>query len=480
MFNDSVQAFYRVKIIGEWYGQDHRSGHPVLVNAEGRRYFYIMNYHGLERVEADYPHLTDPSKYEHFTCFVPGTTYDTARTHLDRTSEGKISYRWKPHTDPLNRRRQDELVRLGKITADEGLWRLRDVESGTLALVDPASVFWNNFRKRWIMIAYEFTGGIWFFEGDTPTGPWVYGEKIVSHEHYDFYNVGQHPLFDQDNGRLIYFEGTYTTGFSGNTHETPLYDYNQIMYRLALDDRRLTLPAPVYHLNDRHAQQKYQMRESVDSLNLWERIDKIPFYAIPPYGKNDDFIPIFGNPTENGFVLTAESQGNKRPIFYALPAEIPSDPVSGTWLCRATQGVNSQQDVHLDLMKNGDQVEGPLVRKGTYREGKLDLVVEVFDYILTGTLKDGNLTGEYRKLDGKDTGQWTGKRIRAANRFNHASSSVPLYEYKDSDGRFLYSVDSTLAGLAMKRTPQPICRVWPNPSSVIALDYKTRPVPLVP
>ncbi len=480
VFNDSAQAFEQVKIINEWYGQDHRSGHPVLVNAGGHSYFYIINYDGLERVEADYRHLTDPSQYEHFTCYATGAKYDTARTNLDRTREGDIIYGWKSNTDALNHRRQDELIRAGRITAREGLWQLRDIEGGTPVPVDPSSVFWNNFRKRWIMIAYEFTGGVWFFEGDTPTGPWAYGRKIVSHEHYDFYNVGQHPLFDQEKGRLIYFEGTYTTGFSGNTCETPLYNYNQIMYRLALDDTLLALPAPVYHLKSRRDEEEYQMREGVDSSDLWESIDKIPFYAIPPERKNDDFIPVFSKATENGTVLETKSRAHIKPIFYALPAEVPPDPVSGTWLCKPTPEDDSQSNVRVVLRKNGGQIEGPCVKQGTYKDGQLDLVLQVADYILTGTLKDGNLTGDYRKLDGKESGKWVGERINKTHDANYASSSVPLYEYRDSAGRYLYSVDSTLTDRAMKRTPQPLCRVWPNPSSVIALDYKTRPARLLP
>jgi hypothetical protein len=48
-----------------------------------------------------------------------------------------------------------------------------------------------------------------------------------------------HPFFDQEGGRIIYFEGTYASTFSGNTNPTPRYDYNQIMYRLDLADPRL-------------------------------------------------------------------------------------------------------------------------------------------------------------------------------------------------------------------------------------------------
>lgn len=54
-----------------------------------------------------------------------------------------------------------------------------------------------------------------------------------------FYNPVHHPVFDQEGGRLIYLEGTYANTFSGNPDATPRYDYNQIMYRLALDDPKL-------------------------------------------------------------------------------------------------------------------------------------------------------------------------------------------------------------------------------------------------
>ena len=58
----------------------------------------------------------------------------------------------------------------------------------------------------------------------------------------DFYNPKQHPFYDQEGGRIIYFEGTYTNSFSGNPVQTPRYEYNQIMYRLDLSDPRLKLP----------------------------------------------------------------------------------------------------------------------------------------------------------------------------------------------------------------------------------------------
>jgi hypothetical protein len=53
------------------------------------------------------------------------------------------------------------------------------------------------------------------------------------------YNVSHHPQFNQDGGRLIYFEGTYVETFSQAKVKTPRYNYNQMMYRLDLSDPRL-------------------------------------------------------------------------------------------------------------------------------------------------------------------------------------------------------------------------------------------------
>ena len=64
----------------------------------------------------------------------------------------------------------------------------------------------------------------------------------MTHYKYTIYNPVHHPFSDQEGGRLIYFEGTVSNTFSGSQAEIPAYDYNQMMYRLALDDPRLVLP----------------------------------------------------------------------------------------------------------------------------------------------------------------------------------------------------------------------------------------------
>lgn len=112
------------------------------------------------------------------------------------------------------------------------------------------SISWNEYRKRWVMIFGETRsdekntdpsrlGEIWYAEAVSPFGPWDRCVKVVTHDRYSFYNPKQHPYFANENGKVIYFEGTYTDSFSKAPQPTPRYDYNQILYRLDLDDERL-------------------------------------------------------------------------------------------------------------------------------------------------------------------------------------------------------------------------------------------------
>ena len=122
-----------------------------------------------------------------------------------------------------------------------------DADSGKPVELHNGSINWNAYRKKWILIAVQqhgassYLGEVWYAEADKITGPWGPAKKILTHNRYTFYNPTQHPFFDQDGGRIIYFEGSYAETFSGNPTPTPRYDYNQIMYRLDLSDPRLHL-----------------------------------------------------------------------------------------------------------------------------------------------------------------------------------------------------------------------------------------------
>jgi hypothetical protein len=91
----------------------------------------------------------------------------------------------------------------------------------------------------------SFLGEVWYAEAKHPTGPFQKAVRVVTHDRQTFYNVCHHGFLDRDGGRLIHFEGTYTSEFSGNHERTPRYNYNQILYRLDLDAPALR-PAHVH------------------------------------------------------------------------------------------------------------------------------------------------------------------------------------------------------------------------------------------
>jgi hypothetical protein len=106
-----------------------------------------------------------------------------------------------------------------------------------------SSIAWNEYRERFVAI-FDKEGKVWYAEADRPEGPYGTPVEIIHHDHYNFYNTLLHPFFDQEGGRVIYLEGTYTQAFSDAKEVTPRYDYNQVMYRLQLNDPRLK-PAQV-------------------------------------------------------------------------------------------------------------------------------------------------------------------------------------------------------------------------------------------
>ena len=127
----------------------------------------------------------------------------------------------------------------------EARMQVAEAQTGKPVLLHAGSVHWNKHRERWVMIAVQEGGGdsylgeVWYAEARQIEGPWRKAVKIATHPKYSFYNPSHHAFFDQQEGRLIYFQGTYAETFSGNPIATPRYDYNQVMYRLDLDDERL-------------------------------------------------------------------------------------------------------------------------------------------------------------------------------------------------------------------------------------------------
>ena len=82
-------------------------------------------------------------------------------------------------------------------------------------------------------------GELWYAEAGAPAGPWGKAVKVLSHDNYTFYNPRLHPEFTPDGSPILIFEGTYTAEFANKPEPTPRYNYNQMIYRLDLDDPAL-------------------------------------------------------------------------------------------------------------------------------------------------------------------------------------------------------------------------------------------------
>jgi hypothetical protein len=210
-------------------------------------YVYFAYPYPHVRVAAKIDALKNQAEYQAFTCLAPGTAYKKGAAKLDRSADGKLNWNWKTNTGYVSDDQQKELLNAGLIKPDECWYGFKNAETGKPILAHGGSVAFNAYRKRWIMVFHSKMdspsnlGEVYYAESETLEGPWHTARKIVTHDKYSFYNVEHHPLFDQDGGRVIYFEGTYTTMFSGNPEPTPRYEYNQMMYRLDLGDARLQL-----------------------------------------------------------------------------------------------------------------------------------------------------------------------------------------------------------------------------------------------
>ena len=269
VFNDDKQEF---EVAQKFDSVLQPGGDPMRVKAGGQTYLYFDPF---ERTLADSAHIMDARQYQAYTPLAPGAKFEGAQTKLERDAQGRLVYGWKADTAKLDGRETAELIKAGLMQADEAAVQLRDVETGAPIVAHGSSTYWNPYRGRWVQIFTQsggtsVLGELWMAEADTPTGSWVYARKVLTHDKYTFYNPTQHPFFAKDNGRQIYFEGTYTTTYSGNDNPTPRYNYNQIMYRLDMDDARLDLPAPVYQTRDG----KLGLRGDIDLKNARE----IPFF----------------------------------------------------------------------------------------------------------------------------------------------------------------------------------------------------------
>lgn len=122
---------------------------------------------------------------------------------------------------------------------------LASADDGQPVVPHSGSIAWNAYRGRWVTVFMQkfgkpsAFGTLWYAEADSPTGPWGPAVEILSHDNYTFYNPRLHPECTADDSPVLLFEGTYTAEFADHAVPTPRYNYNQILYRLDLDDAEL-------------------------------------------------------------------------------------------------------------------------------------------------------------------------------------------------------------------------------------------------
>jgi len=235
-WNDARQEFSPVQEFHADRGWRFVDGHTIRLSEAGTTYA-VGGFPCTTRVPADAQHLLDPAAYEAFTCLRPDGT-------LIRNADGTPDYHWQKEGPPIGPKQEQDLVSKGEITQQQAHFLPLDSD-GALIYPHGGCVHWNAYRHKWIAIFTRLhgkdseLGEIYYSEADAPTGPFRKAVKIFTHNQYTFYNPVQHAFLDQDGGRKIYIEGTYTAEFSGNPSPTPRYNYNQILYRLDLADPRL-------------------------------------------------------------------------------------------------------------------------------------------------------------------------------------------------------------------------------------------------
>jgi hypothetical protein len=223
-------------------------GHPEVFEEAGKKWLLCGNPALNVRVPATLKDILDPKRYEAFTC--AATVKQNKPAALTMDDAGKPEWRWQSVLPPLGSLEEKDLVKTGKLKPEHTRFYPANIlDASERIQLHNGTVRWNNYRKRWVMLAGQFgsktslLGEVWYTEAELFTGPFTTAVKVATHEKRSFYNVCHHSFLDRAGGRFIHFEGTYTSDFSGNPDRTPRYEYNQLLYRLDLDDKGLK-PSP--------------------------------------------------------------------------------------------------------------------------------------------------------------------------------------------------------------------------------------------
>jgi len=229
------------------------AGKSAIVASAAGSYAYWDN---PVRFPATVAGVTNMAGYEVFTAYGAGGA--DASTALPQNADGTLNYSWQAGGKVVT---QAE-IQNAHVAQDQQLdGHLTDIITGAGVQVANgsgdsgfgSSQMWNAYRQRFSAIIQQeygqtFLGESWYSEGDTPLGPWVFARKVVTHatSGYTFYNPDIIPFLSEAGGRIVFFDATYTKTYSSAPVATPRYDYNEMMYRIDLDDPEMALPVAIY------------------------------------------------------------------------------------------------------------------------------------------------------------------------------------------------------------------------------------------
>lgn len=117
-------------------------------------------------------------------------------------------------------------------------------------------------------------------------------------------------------------------------------------------------------------------------------------------------------------------------LSFAKPNDSKPGPIAGTWQCMSHGGSQGDMEFTLDLQQDAENVSGSVnspiggtdISSGTYKNHTLEIHIDTDqgNYLLTGKLKDGKLSGEWSVDSGGDSGKaekgtWEGKKAPASS-----------------------------------------------------------------
>lgn len=296
------------------------SGRPTVVAGASGAYAYWSN---AVRFPATVAGVTALSSYEAFTAYG-----SDASTGLATNADGTLAYAWTPGAAPVT----PAAAKTAGVASDQVLdGHLTDVATGANVAIAGDSAIFNDYRKRFSKIVQQqygspsFLGETWYAEADSPLGPWVFARKVVSHDDgYTFYNPDLIPYFSEERGRLLFFDATYTATYT-NLTPTPRYNYNEILYRIDLDDPRLVLPVAVYERGSGSAPTPV----TKSGIRPGDPAIAASFFAYDRAASGA--VPLaWSGPSCAPRRLVAGGAPATTPVFYALPAGAASSADGGS------------------------------------------------------------------------------------------------------------------------------------------------------